>query len=318
MLLLGLRGRGNAQGDDRTGSRNENFVSGRLGAGQPAVGGGVDAEDNEAGLDLVRDVENLRDNVIDRDADHGLGGGARLIGNEAIEIGGGVVDRFTGIAGGGCSGRDDVEKDDTRAELAGEFERKGRAGFMQTGERNRMQDRTRSAGGQLVGAGTNGADRDVDEVEKLASDRAEDKFLEAATAVGSDDEATGIGVPDDFGNDIGGKSVTDGGGAVDSLAADFAGDVFEKQTSVAIHTERVIVGDGAGFHRHGFMREDGVDEDEGSTTGSGLGNGMWDEVVGIGKVRGNNDFARTRLADSGIEDWEGHNVPHSGASAGYG
>jgi hypothetical protein len=278
----------------------------------------MNAEHDEAGLDFLGDVKDFRDDVVGGHADDDLGRGTRLCRDEAVELRGGGVDGVCGIAAGGRSWSNDVEEDYAGAELGGELKGEGCTGLMEAGQRHGMKDGGGSAGGQTVSAGSNGADGDFDEIEELAGDGAEDKFFETAAAVGADDEAAGVGVPDDIGDDLGGESVTYGGGAIDSLLANVAGYVFEEEAGVAVHAEGVVVGNGAGFHGHGFRRENGVDEDERGAAGPCLGDGVGEEVVGIRKIRGNNDFAGTGGTGGGIEDRKGHNVPHSVARAGQG
>ena len=126
--------------------------------------------------------------------------------------------------------------------------------------------------------------------------------------MGAEDKAAGAGVRNDFSDNIGNEAVSDGDGAVDALLADAAGESFEHEARVAIEAQRIVVRDGTGFHGDGFMRQDGVHEDERGAAGFCLREGMWKKVIRIRKVGRDDDSARRgKRGRNGIMR-EGHGV----------
>ena len=111
-----------------------------------------------------------------------------------------------------------------------------------------------------------------------------------------------------LGNDVGNESVADGGDTFDALGPDIVGQAIEHQARVAIHAQRVVVGNSSGFDGHRLMRQHGVGKDERSAAGFGLGKGVREQVLRVSEIGGNDDFAGCGKGTCDWVLWKGHDV----------
>ena len=119
-----------------------------------------------------------------------------------------------------------------------------------------------------------------------------------------------------FGNNVGNKSVPHRGHALHTLRPYVPPQTVQHQSRVPIHPQRVVIRNSARLDRHRFMRQHRVNEDDGRGTGLRLSDRVRQQILRIGQIGRDDNFARRRKRRFDVALREGHTVTSQHASAG--
>jgi hypothetical protein len=166
--------------------------------------------------------------------------------------------------------------------------------------------------------GTDGANRDVGGAKNLMSDGAEQELLQVTPAVGSGQNAAHVQLPRQCGQAL--ARIAFGH---DEIAGNTAGlclgrDALQGQFCLLFHFRDVEVGNGAGIERNCLAWRNDMGQCQRASAGTRLGYGMGDQILGIGKIGGYQNFFRhdkgAVVEDSPVEGFHRENLP-AGESA---